>query len=259
MRLPLKTIDLKKIAADQGITETAAKAMLRRRLKEGLIWSRLNPDLLNPGELLPCMTVEEPPSSPAALAPFPVAREKLKGMDAGKLDGEFLAREKINWCYQGRRGAGRAVIKRVAYLMAYYEPKPFMGARYCWFQPNPDVSPYLTLLRMLLPAFANFALVNPAPPQPPLSGEGEAWQSAIFDDFGVDFQFSATMQADEVIFALSLLEVEESFCLQNYKLSPERYVFLRQQLFFLLSTRLEPWLPGNRRPNVLQGTIYKKP
>lgn len=142
--------------------------------------------------------------------------------------------------------------------MAYYETKPFMGTRYCWFQPDPGVSPYLPLLRMLFPAFANFALPDPAPPQPPLSGEGEAWQSSNFDDFGVDLHFSATMQAEEVIFALSLSGIESSY-MQNYKLSPERYVFLRQQLFFLLNNRLEPWLPGNRRPNALLGTIYKKP
>lgn len=254
----MKTIDLCKLAADQSITEAAAKAMLRRRLKEGLIWSRLNPDLLNPGELLPCMTVDEPPASPAALSPFPVAREKLKEMAAGKLDEEFLAREKIDWCYQGRRAAGRAINKRVAYLMLFYDPKPLMGTRYCWFQPNPDVSPYLPLIRMLFPAFANFALSDPAPPQPPLSHEGEAWQTANCDDYGVDLHFSATMQTDEVILALSVTGIESSY-LQNYKLSPERYVFLRKQLFFLLSTRLEPWLPGNKRPNALRGTIYKKP
>jgi hypothetical protein len=256
----LKTIDLCQIAADRNITEAAAKTMLRRSLKEGIIWSRLNPDLLNPDELLPCMTVDEPPASPATLVPFPVAREKLKGIDTGKLDRDFLAREKINWCYQGRRAAGRAIIKRVTYLMAYYEPKPFMGTRYCWFQPNPDVSPYLPLLRMLFPAFANFALVNPAPPQPTDSLAGEAWQTAKFDDFGVDIQYSATAKEDEIILALSLLEVEESFCLQNYKLSPDRYVFLRQQLLFLLHPRLEPWLPsGEQRHNPLRGKIYKKP
>lgn len=88
----MKTIDFSKLASERGITVTAAKALVRRDLKTGLIWSRLNPDLLNPGELLPCMTVDKPPASPAALAPFPVAREKLRGMDAGKLEREFLAR-----------------------------------------------------------------------------------------------------------------------------------------------------------------------
>ena len=256
----MKTIDLQLMASEQSISLAEAKAKLRRRLKDGLVWSRLNPDLLSADELLPCMLVDEPPASPATLAPFPVAREKLRGMEEGQLDAEHLAREKINWCYQGRRRPGQAVVKRVLRMMMYYDLKASDGRVYGWVHPNPQVSPYLPLVSMLLPAFTKFALEKPVPPQPPQSLPGEAWHTPEPDDFGVSLHCSATFAEDEIIsFALSLTGAKR-FWLQNFRLSPARYIFLRQQLLFLLNQRLAPWLPGDTpKHNTLRGRIYKKP
>lgn len=256
----LKTIDLQLMASEQGISFAEARARLRRRLKDGLVWSRLNPDLLSADELLPCMLVDEPPASPVTLAPFPIAREKLRGMEAGQLDAEYLAREKINWCYQGRRRPGQAVAKRVLKQMMYYDLKVSQGHVFGWVELNPLVSPYLPLVNMLLPAFANFALAKPYAPQPPQALPGEAWHTPEPDDFGVSLHCSATFAEDEIIiFALSLTR-EKMFWLQNFRLSPARYIFLRQQLVFLLNQRLAPWLPGEiQSHNTLRGRIYKKP
>ena len=257
---PLKTIDLQQIASEQDISMAEAKARLRRRLKDGQVWSRLNPDLLCADELLPCMLVDEPPASAVTPAPFPVARVKLRGMEAKQLDAEFLAQEKINWCYQGRRRPGRAVVKRVLQQMMYYDLKVSQGHIYGWVQLNPLVSPYLPIVSMLLPAFTNYALAKPSAPKPPQSLPGEAWHTPEPDDFGVSLHCSATFADDEtIIFALSL-RGEKRFWLQNFRLSPARYLFLRQQLLFLLNFRLAPWLPGETQSrNTLRGRIYKKP
>lgn len=251
----MKTIDFKRLAAERGITVSAAKALIRRDLKAGLIWSHLNPDLLNPGELFPYISIDTPPSSPAALVPFPVAKDKLKAVDF--LELECLAAEKIAWCYRGQRGADKGVEKHVTHLMIYYQSAPMVGTDYYWYYLDPESCPYRPLLSLILPAFANFTLDNPTLPKPNL-GQGEAWQTPVSDDYDGSIQFSATLEAEEIILAISMTG-GKSVYLENYKLSPDRYAFLRQQLFYLLSDRLEPWLPSGKKLNSFRGTIYKKP
>lgn len=252
---PLKTIDFGKLSAEKGISVSAVKASIRRDLKAGLIWSHLNPDLLNPGELFPYISIDTPPSSPAALVPFPVARDKLMAQDF--LELEFLAAEKIAWCYRGQRGIGKKSERYITHLMVYYDSAPLMGKDYCWYYLEAESCPYLQLLSLLLPAFANFTLDNPSPPQPGPE-MGESWHTPVADDFNARFRFSATQQGEEIILAMALAG-DKSACLKNYKLSPDRYRFLRQQLFFLLKDRLEPWLPAGEKPASFRGTVYKKP
>lgn len=251
----MKTIDFKILAAERGITVSAAKALIRRDLKAGLIWSHLNPDLLNPGELFPYISIDTPPSSPAALVPFPVAKDKLKGVDF--LELEFLAAEKIAWTYRGQRGAGKGVEKHVTHLMIYYQSAPMVGTDYYWYYLDPESCPYRPLLSLILPAFANFTLDNPTLPKPNL-GQGEAWQTPVPDENSTRIQFSATLEAEDIILALAIKGSKSAY-LENYRLSPDRYAFLRQQLFYLLSDRLEPWLPSGKKLNSFRGTIYKKP
>jgi len=253
---PVKTVDFRKLAAERGTTVSAVKASIRRDLKAGLIWSLLNPDLLNPGELFPYISIDTPPSSPAALVPFPVARDKLMAQDF--LELEFLAAEKIAWCYRGQRGIGKKLERYITHLMVYYESAPLMGKDYCWYYPEAESCPYLQLLSLLLPAFANFTLDNPSPPQP--SPEmGEAWHTPAADDFNARFQFSATQDTEEIVLAMALTGEKSVYCLKNYRLSLDRYRFLRQQLFYLLEDRLEPWRPETGKTNSFRGRIYKKP
>lgn len=233
-----------------AIGDKAEKALLRSRLKAGLAWSYLNPDLLSPGELLPIIQAADPPDSPAALVPFPVAEGRFS------LDPVSLAREKINWCGRGLRGP--AQLKRVAARLAYYDLQPSREERYSWFRLDPGASPYLPLFRLILPAFAIYTVPNPQPPSPLSPKAGESWVTVAPDAFGLSANFSATYLEDAVLLAFALTR-SGILSLYNFKLPSHRYIFLRQQLFFLLPNRLQPWSVPEDRANPLRGKIYKKP
>lgn len=249
------TITVYDLSADQVRTEPAAA--LRRQLREGLVWSRLNPDLLATGEYLPIAAVAQPPSSPAALLPFPVLSEKIETAKCS-LTTDFLTEQKIDWCYHGRRKAGAAVSKRVAAQLAHYNLQPLQKARYCWFTPDPSSCPYTAALNLIFPAIKAFALAKPVFPEPVLTGEGEAWRSTKPDGFGVDFLYSVSREDDHFTLALALTR-GKTIRTMNYSLTAERFAYFKQQLFFMLNTRLQPWRRSAEAPNPFRGMIYKKP
>lgn len=235
-----------------GLVDPAARAQFRRRHKSGLAWSPLNPGLLEANEPLPVVAVDRPPLSPAILTPFPLRREKLPRQGGAELDAEWLADEKISWCYGERRGFGQAIKKRVQALMAYYEPRPIVGERYFWLKLNPETCPYLPLLRLVLPALAPYACAAG-----PASAVDEAWRTAAPDDFGVAAHLAATDLESAVVFSLSLTGPTLALG-QDYKMPRRRWEFFRQQFLFLLGSRLQPYSVRGGQGS-WRGMIYKKP
>lgn len=257
----MKTIDLNQLMQEDKLSRSEAREMLRRRLKDGFLWSRLNPDLLMDQELLPVLTVDEPPASAAELVPFPVPADRYENFDPDKDDPfEYFAEEKIRWCSQGQK-TGSAIYRRVIKQMQYYElVVPVQGTRYYWMDLDPLDSPYRPLLNTVLPALDKYSLANPVPPQPPQEKPGESWYSPEADDYGVRLHFSGTVEDSEA-FSLSVsLTGKTVFWLRTYKLNYDRYRFIRQQIFFLLGARLEPWQGGDmQRQSTFRGMVYRKP
>lgn len=245
-------IDTYNVVANREKPESATE--LRRQLRQGLAWSRLNSDFLEQGELLPLVTVSQPPSSPAALVPFPVSAATLS---AGKLPPELLAQAKIDWCYRRKRRAGKAILKQVTAQMAYYNPQPIEKTSYCWFVLDPQGCPYLPALGLVLPAIKAFAYADAEFPSPPQDGKGEAWRSSERDTYGADLCFSAAREKNKVTLTIALTRGQTVYR-KGYRLAMERYIFFRQQLFFLLNMRLRPWFVAAELANPLRGTIYKK-
>lgn len=238
------------------IQRSEPETELRRQLKEGLAWSRLNSEFLEQGELLPLVTVNQPPFSPATLVPFPIATTRVE-KEKGKLVPELLAQAKIVWCYRGQKRWGAAILKKVIKQMAYYSPQPIKKTSYCWFVLNTRVCPYMSALALIAPAIKSFTVTDAEFPAPPINGNGEAWRSAEPDAYGANLCFSAVAENDLIILTVALTW-QQTIYLKGYRLTPERYVFFRQQLFFLLNTRLRPWYTATELTNPYKGTIYKK-
>lgn len=225
------------------------------------MWSRLNPDLLSGEELLPCMNLDSPPKSPASLVPFPVSTQFYKGLDPEVPDyPELLAQEKIRWCYQGLHRAGAAVKARIVKQLQYYNPAPTKtGYHYYWFEPNPQSCPYWPLISMIFPALENYRVADPLLPSPSVDWPGEAWQSAS-DIYGASLSFSAHVSGEDTIHLAASLTGKKPYWLCNYHLNPDRYSFIRQQLFYLLGDRMEPWHPGDLpKQGSFRGNVYRKP
>ncbi|HOB34715.1 MAG: hypothetical protein GX090_04485 [Firmicutes bacterium] len=257
----METLDLNALMRRRGISHAQARDWVRRRLKDGRFWSRLNPDLLKDGELLPYMDAQRPPASPAALVPFPVSGTACRGLDPGDPEClDLLAGHKIRWCYSSRRQAGPAVRQRVHRQMVYYTLPPSPAGRtWQWLELNPETAPFFPLLNTVLPVLNQYALGQPQPPRPPRKKPGEAWRSAQPDDFGLTLGWSAHGEGDDIILAVALVG-HKIMWLRNWRLGSDRYAFVRQQLFYLVGNRLEPWLTGNwPRPNSFRGMVYRKP
>jgi len=246
--------------AEQDIKHTVARDKVRRQLKDGYTWARLNPDLLSGAELLPCMTTDIPPVSPAELVPFPIPTVQYKKMDPQSPNYlELLAQEKIHWSYQSQRKAGSAIVRRIIKQLDFYQHIPAtVGYHYCWIELNPLVSPYRPLTEMIFPTLNNYAMDKPILPQPPSDTPGEAWYTPKADNYGVSLHFSATGGKDQLVMAISL-SGRDTFWLCNYKLNSDRYTFIRQQLFYLLGSRLEPWDIGYlQKSGSFRGRVYRK-
>lgn len=254
------TLDIRTVMSERRLGNAAAREWVRRRLKTGEWWSRLNPDLLSGEELLPYLDVDKPPLSPATLVPFPVAAQRYCEMDPGAPNYlEQLAQEKIRWCRR-EDGAGTALRRRVLAQLAYYYPDPSpAGEKYCWFVPNPQRCPLGPLLQMIFPALNRYCLEEPILPTPPRGSPGEAWRSAR-DDYGTSLHFSAVQEREgSIILAVALLGAKTHW-LANFRLNRDRYTFIRQQFFFLLGERMQPWRSGALpQGNSFRGRIYRKP
>lgn len=252
----MKTIDLHALTK-HSLSQEQAREQLRKNLKMGFSWSRLNPDLLKGAELLPCFSVKNPPSSGAELVPFPVPASRFVKLGAEPWDA--LAEEKMRWCYpQGK--AGPAVARRVRTGLQYYDPgHPTKGTKYYWIGLNTQVAPYRPLLRTLLPALDNFASKDPVPPRPPTDKPGEAWYTSQADDYGVTLYLSAQAESQDKLLLAVALHRKDYFWLGNYLLDPDRYTFIRQQLVYLVGTRLEPWTGKATGRGFYRGMVYRKP
>lgn len=258
----MQTIDLGQIMAKHDLTHTAARNKVRRWLKEGKIWSRLNPDLLSGEELLPCIAVDNPPRSAAEPIPFPIPSQRFHSLNPKDNNYlEALANEKIRWCYQGKPQTGSALRRRLLKQLSFYEVVPAAtGSRYCWIELNPQTSPYRPLAAMIFPVLSRYALDNPVPPQPPEEVPGEAWFTPKPDAYGVSLHYSVRVEAENKLVLAVSLSGRQTFWLSNYRLDPDRYAFIRQQLLYLLGSRLEPWEAGTgQRPGSFRGLIYRKP
>ncbi|MGI6366486.1 MAG: hypothetical protein ACOX2G_12325 [Bacillota bacterium] len=254
------TLDLQALMAERDMSNAEAREWVRRRLKAGHFWSRLNPDLLSGAELLPYLDADRPPRSPAALLPFPVPTPRYRELEPHASDYlEQLAGEKIRWC--GRENAaGTALRRRVLAQLAYYYPDPTpAGEKYCWFMPNPQRSPFAPLIQMIFPALDRYRLEEPVLPAPPRDLPGEAWRSDR-DDYGTSLRFSAFQESEGNIVLAVALQGAKTYWLGNYRLNPDRYAFIRQQFFFLLGERMEPWQSGALpHGSPFRGRVYRKP
>ena len=253
----MQTLDLRQIMADAGITHKQARDSVRKRLKYGFIWSRLNPDLLSGAELLPYVSMDRPPKSGAELLPFPISA-KLNLDPASPNYLERLAEEKIRWCYaQGATELVRA--KVLTQLSTYYDPLPRSGINYNWITLDPLRSPYRSSLVSIFPALQNYVQQGALPK--PLGREpGEAWHTPEADQNGVTFRLSTTLEEEDSLVLTVSLTARETFWARTYKLNPDRYAFIRQQVFYLLGPRLEPWDDDNvQQPGVYRGLVYRQP
>lgn len=254
----MHTLDIIEVMAARRLDNAGAREWVRRRLKDGYYWSRLNPDLLSGDEVLPYVDVDKPPQSPATLISFPVAVQSYKVLNPAAPNYlEELARVKIRWC-RGENKAGPAVLRRVVKQLAYYSQTPCQAEYYLWFELNPQLCPLWPLVQMIFPALDRYRLPDPALPKPLWDRPGEAWQSGR-DDYGVSLRFS-TLQHKEggLVLAAALLGAK-TYWLANYLLNRARYSFIRQQLFFLLGERLEPWQRDLPQQNSFRGRVYRKP
>lgn len=246
--------------AELQLNHAKAREWLRRRLKDGYIWSRFSPDLLKGDELLPYMDLNNPPQSPATLVPFPIAARRYKDFDPDASDYlQKLAQEKIRWC-NGSHKAGLAVVRRIIQQLNFYNHAPSpVGHYYYWLEPDPRTSPFWPLARMIFPALDRYSLAQPILPEPPLHRPGEAWQSAS-DQYGVGLRFSSVLENEDSLILAAALLGKKTYWLRNYRLNPDRYAFIRQQLFYLLGERLEPWLPGELpKQSSYRGMVYRRP
>lgn len=256
----MNTLDLRELIAEKSLTLTQARDKVRQRIKSGELWSRLNPDLLSDAELMPYMSVNNPPASAAELVPFPIPAQKFRDFDIDEDIFQFMAEERIRWSNRSGRRITEAYRKRIEHLMFYYDPiLPAMGRDYYWMDFDHTNCPIRPMLNTIFPALNNYALANPVLPKPPVAEPGEAWYTKDSDDYGVSLHFSATAEKEEVIMAASL-SAEKTFWNANYRLNSDRYAFIRQQIFYLLGDRLEPWLEGDVLScGYFRGMVYRKP
>ena len=66
--------------AERDMSNAEAREWVRRRLRGGHFWSRLNPDLLSGAELLPYLDGQAA-RSPAALLPFPCPPRAIRELE----------------------------------------------------------------------------------------------------------------------------------------------------------------------------------
>lgn len=255
----MRTLDVSEVMAKRRLSNAEAREWMRRRLKTGHFWSRMNPDLLCGDEVLPYVDVDKPPQSPATLIPFPVSAGRHKEMNPADPDYlEKLARVKIRWC-RAEDKAGPAVYRRVIKQLAYYSQTPTSaGEHYRWFGLNPQLSPLWPLAHMIFPALDNYRLPEPVLPEPSQDRLGEAWQSGR-DDYGVTLRFSVRQQREGSFVLAAALLGAKTYWLGNYLLSRDRYSFIRQQLFYLLGERMDPWHSNQTPQNSFRGLVYRKP
>lgn len=257
----MKTLDISQLMSENNMTLSKANEMIRLRLKNGEIWSRLNPGLLSGAELLPYISVNSPPHSAAELTPFPVAARDYENFDPARQDPlDFFAEEKIRWCARQGQKAGSAIANSAKKQLDYYDLlRPVKGSLYYWIDLDPQTAPYRPLLDTILPALENYCSKDPVLPQPPLDRPGESWHTPNPDSYGVSMHFSGTVDDNEHFVLAVSLSRQTVFWLRNYVLDFDRYTFIRQQIFYLIGLRLEPWLAGGLSKKTFRGMIYRKP
>ena len=86
----------------------------------------------------------------------------------------------------------------------------------------------------------------------------QAWRSDR-DDYGTSL-LSAFQESEGNIVLAVALQGAKTYWLGNYRLNPDRYAFIRQQFFFLLGERMEPWQSGALpHGSPFRGRVYRKP
>lgn len=236
---------------------TIDKQQLRRDIRRGQLFTRVNPDQLEDQELLPALPWENCLAPALSLRPFPL------------LPGLSPLESKIRHCYGSKPPRPFILARAENQLQRWYNlAEPREARDFPWLDLAYAKCPYPPLVRDTLGIISRYAI----PPE--LEGSGsnlqlalardelllDCWETPVSDDLGWVFILVAKEnQAEEVLLTSILTNTprgaQES---GTYKISLERYQFLLGLFFQLLGERFAP-KALNVSTGRYRGRIYTKP